>query len=156
MHMEDDNRPLRPLPSFKKPVPRPIQIHFDDDKVASMLSLLKQSRLPTKPPMPAAKWDLGIDLDSLGAAKSQFESEWSVKDLEDKINRYPNYTVSIPMDPPVDDEEPEPPVDIHFVHAKSQRKDAIPLLMLHGWPGTFFDFHKVIESLINPPEGQTA
>ncbi|KAH8113196.1 alpha/beta-hydrolase [Phellopilus nigrolimitatus] len=30
------------------------------------------------------------------------------------------------------------------------RKDAVPIILLHGWPGTFFDFHKVIEPLVNP------
>lgn len=47
-------------------------------------------------------------------------------------------------------------VNLHFVHQRSLRPDAIPLLILHGWPGTFFEFDQVIEPLINPPDGKTA
>jgi len=48
----------------------------------------------------------------------------------------------------------EDELDLHFVHAKSPRKDAVPLLMMHGWPGTVFDFHKVMEPLLNPPRSE--
>ncbi|KAF8315330.1 alpha/beta-hydrolase, partial [Clavulina sp. PMI_390] len=41
---------------------------------------------------------------------------------------------------------------IHFVHERSSRSDAVPLLILHGWPGLFFDFHKIIKALTNPED----
>lgn len=39
---------------------------------------------------------------------------------------------------------------VHFLHEKSPRPDARPLLLVHGWPGSFFEFHKVIPKLTNP------
>lgn len=42
-------------------------------------------------------------------------------------------------------------INIHFVHARSPRPDAIPLLMCHGWPGTFWEFSSVWGPLSNPP-----
>ena len=47
-------------------------------------------------------------------------------------------------------------INLHFVHQKSSHLNAVPLLIVHGWPGTFYEFDQIIEPLINPPEGQTA
>ncbi|KAJ1303988.1 hypothetical protein OPQ81_008397 [Rhizoctonia solani] len=45
---------------------------------------------------------------------------------------------------------------IHFIHEKSKSKSAIPLLLLHGYPSSILEFHKVIEPLVNAPDGQQA
>ena len=39
---------------------------------------------------------------------------------------------------------------MHFIHRKSPEPNAIPIIMLHGWPGTFFEFSKVVEPLADP------
>lgn len=41
-------------------------------------------------------------------------------------------------------------LDIHFVHRRSDRADAVPLLLLHGWPSSFLEFLEVIEPLAAP------
>lgn len=33
-------------------------------------------------------------------------------------------------------------IELHFVHERSARADAVPLLLLHGWPGSYFEFYK--------------
>lgn len=45
------------------------------------------------------------------------------------------------------------PIPLHFVHHKSPRTDAIPLLFIHGWPGSFLEVGKIINDLTNPPNG---
>ena len=54
-------------------------------------------------------------------------------------------------------------VDLHYVHHPSDDPNAIPLLMIHGWPGSFMDYHKLIPKLqlkggqrIAPSSQQTA
>jgi pimeloyl-ACP methyl ester carboxylesterase len=42
-------------------------------------------------------------------------------------------------------------VPLHFVHHRSERADAIPLLFVHGWPGSFLEVTKIIDLLTNPP-----
>jgi Epoxide hydrolase N terminus len=42
-------------------------------------------------------------------------------------------------------------VPLHFVHHRSGRPDAIPLLFVHGWPGSFLEVDTIISSLTNPP-----
>ena len=43
------------------------------------------------------------------------------------------------------------PVPLHFVHHRSPRADAIPLIFVHGWPGSFLEVEHLIEPLTNPP-----
>ncbi|KAF8287350.1 alpha/beta-hydrolase [Clavulina sp. PMI_390] len=43
-------------------------------------------------------------------------------------------------------------VNLHFIHERSERSDAIPLLMVHGWPASFYDFRKVVEPLVRPTD----
>jgi len=44
------------------------------------------------------------------------------------------------------------PVPLHFVHHRSPRQDAIPLLFVHGWPGSFLEVDNLIEPLTNPAD----
>lgn len=59
--------------------------------------------------------------------KEQWEKTFSQDRFEETLCQWPNYMVKF-------DEED---IDLHFVHARSQRTDAVPILLLHGWPGNF-------------------
>ncbi|KLO15204.1 alpha/beta-hydrolase [Schizopora paradoxa] len=129
--------------------PRRLSLPFDSQSVESMQTLLKLSKLPEKPPIPTAdKWSLGIDLEYLANLREAFVNTWSWKDLERRMRLDDNYVVEMKDD---SDE-----LTVHFIHCKSARVDAIPLIILHGWPGTAFDYSKVIDGLINPPAGEPA
>ena len=41
-------------------------------------------------------------------------------------------------------------IDLHFIHQRSENPDAIPIILLHGWPGSFHEFHACIGPLTNP------
>lgn len=43
------------------------------------------------------------------------------------------------------------PIPLHFVHHRSSRADAVPLLFIHGWPGSFLEVEPLIDTLTNPP-----
>ncbi|KAL5521015.1 hypothetical protein ACEPAG_8937 [Sanghuangporus baumii] len=129
-------------------IPEQIQVKYENEAVQSMLSLLRASPFPEKSPIdPSAPWKLGMDVEYLKKLKHMFLTEWSWSSLEKKIAQYDNFVVHYEHGGDV--------LDLHFVHAKSPRSDAIPLILLHGWPGTFFDFHKVIESLTDPKDPET-
>ncbi|KAF8514096.1 alpha/beta-hydrolase [Hysterangium stoloniferum] len=132
-----------------------IQVHFDPKLSGSLKTLLKLTDLPSSPPISGAvPWKLGIHLPWLAKLKQIFESDhWDVGELTRRINAWPNYVVRLKA---TEKEGELETIDLHFVHVKSPRTAAIPLMLLHGWPGTFWDFHKVIEPLTNPPEGHPA
>src|ERR1700730_5213108 len=41
-------------------------------------------------------------------------------------------------------------VDIHFIHVRSKRENALPLIVTHGWPGSFIEQLKIVDPLTNP------
>ncbi|EJD04933.1 alpha/beta-hydrolase [Fomitiporia mediterranea MF3/22] len=124
--------------------PKQIHIKYDDAVVKDMLYLLQTTPFPDKAPIDAnTPWELGIEYEYLKKLKHMFQTEWSWKALEEKIAKFDHYLVHY--------EHEGDALDLHYVHVKSPRSDAIPLILLHGWPGTFFDFHKVIDLLANPP-----
>lgn len=47
-------------------------------------------------------------------------------------------------------------LSIHFVHHRSSRENAIPLLFQHGWPGNFLEVEKIIDELVEPKDGEQA
>ncbi|EJD06708.1 alpha/beta-hydrolase [Fomitiporia mediterranea MF3/22] len=124
--------------------PKLIDVKYDAETVQDMLSLLKAAPFPERAPIDAdTPWKLGIEYDYLKKLRETFLTQWSWKSLERRTAKFDNYLVHYENEGDV--------LDLHFVHAKSSRPDAIPLILLHGWPGTFFDFHKVIEPLTSPP-----
>lgn len=73
------------------------------------------------------------------------EYDWSTTQVEINAN-FSHFYTTVP--PP--SENYTEPVDLHFIHQRSSRDDAIPILFLHGWPSTSLEWGKVIPSLINP------
>lgn len=61
-------------------------------------------------------------------------------EVQDQMNSFPHYTTRIEG------------VKLHFVHARSEREDAIPLIMCHGWPGSFWEFSSVWGPLSRPSD----
>lgn len=41
-------------------------------------------------------------------------------------------------------------LQIHYTHTKSPHADAIPIILIHGWPGSFYEFDRVVDELANP------
>jgi microsomal epoxide hydrolase len=63
----------------------------------------------------------------------------SRRKTEDFINSFPNFTLEI-----ADETGPQ---NIHFISLISQKPDAIPLILLHGWPGSFLEFIPLLDIL---------
>jgi epoxide hydrolase len=57
---------------------------------------------------------------------------------EANLNSYPQFTTEIDGQ------------NIHFLHVRSPEPDALPLILTHGWPGSVFEYFRVIELLTKP------
>jgi epoxide hydrolase len=68
--------------------------------------------------------------------------DWRKK--EEELNKLPHFMTEIDGQ------------NIHFIHVKSKEKNAIPLLLIHGWPGSIVEFLDVIEPLTKPKKGMPA
>ncbi|KAL8785265.1 MAG: hypothetical protein Q9213_003469 [Squamulea squamosa] len=98
-----------------------------------MVKLTNDTQLPEKPQHPNIASSEGIGLDVLKGLRQ----EWLNKLYWEKEKKYffNHSTVTIEG------------LTIHFVHRVSQDPDAIPLLLTHGWPGSFIEFLPVIDPL---------
>ena len=85
-----------------------------------------------------AGWSYGTDLGYLKELVSYWRDEFDWRAQERHLNDVPHFKTNIDG------------LDLHFVHRRSPEPHALPLVLIHGWPGTFFEFSKMVEPLANP------
>jgi len=83
-------------------------------------------------------WSQGVPLAWIQDICKYWADAYDWRRREALLNRFDQFTTTIED------------VDVHFVHARSPHREAMPLLLTHGWPGSIVEFHKVIEPLTNP------
>ncbi|KAF7371189.1 putative epoxide hydrolase [Mycena sanguinolenta] len=103
-------------------------------EIPRLKSLVKNTRLPTKA-LYFVGADKGIELDVLRQLQTEWATtfDWETQQLE--FNQLSHFTAVIEGQ------------SVHFVHEKSGQPDAIPVILLHGWPGSFHEFLPVIKPL---------
>lgn len=70
--------------------------------------------------------------------------DWRAQEV--KLNDLPNYHTGIRVDGFGE-------LDIHFLHQPSENPDAIPLLFVHGWPGSYIEVTKLLPQLRQSNQG---
>lgn len=85
-----------------------------------------------------ADWRYGVERGWLEEMVRYWRDDFDWRAQEREINRLPQFLVTIDG------------VPIHFVHVRGRGAKRIPLLLLHGWPWTFMDFHRLIAPLSDP------
>lgn len=88
-------------------------------------------------------WQQGTPVDYLTDLVGQWQSfDWRA--VEDRLNAWPQFTTELDGQ------------NIHFLHVRSSQTDAIPLLLVHTYPGSILDFADLIEPLTEPADGEPA
>ena len=82
----------------------------------------------------------GVTRKWLKDAKEHWEYLYDWRKTEAYINSFPNYTT------PINDDDGEN-LSIHFVALFSHKADAVPIMFLHGWPGSFLEFLGILDIL---------
>ncbi|KAL8676931.1 MAG: hypothetical protein Q9224_007238, partial [Gallowayella concinna] len=96
-----------------------------------------------------AEWDYGAPLADIQRLLQHWQEKYDWRHHEAQMNKLPQYTTRISVK---DFED----LDIHFVHQTSVVKNAIPLLFVHGWPGSFLEVTKILPLLSNVKDGEPA
>lgn len=86
----------------------------------------------------ASGWEDGTKLDFLRKLSRYWEHDFRWRDHEERLNLLPQFRVMIDG------------CDIHFVHQKGKGPAPLPLMLTHGWPGSFAEFERVIPLLTDP------
>jgi pimeloyl-ACP methyl ester carboxylesterase len=116
--------------------PQPFRIEVPDAVLADLQQRLAVSRLPAD--LPGAGWDYGTPASYLGPLVEHWRSNYDWRAEEAKLNRLPQYTATVKG------------FDVHFVHVRGAGPSPLPLLFLHGWPGSFWEVHKILGRLTDP------
>ncbi|PVH91754.1 alpha/beta-hydrolase [Periconia macrospinosa] len=126
--------------------PQPYKINVDPAFIEETRRKVANFRPSVELSGPA--WAEGPPLEDITNIAKYWKESYNWSAVESKINsEFSQYTISLP--PPGGNYD-LPLEDIYFIHQRSNRSDAIPLLMLHGWPSTSHEWAAVIPELVNP------
>ena len=115
---------------------RPFTINVNDEILQDLRERLSQTRLPDE--LPGTAWNYGTNRDYLEELLSYWQTDFDWRVQERSLNAFDQFQTTIDG------------LDIHFIHQRSPHENALPLIITHGWPGTFFEMHKVIPMLSDP------
>jgi pimeloyl-ACP methyl ester carboxylesterase len=116
--------------------PVPFTIAVPDAVLEDLAERLARTRLPVD--VDNADWRFGVEGGYLKELLEYWQNDYDWRAKEREINAFPQFMSDIDG------------VPIHFMHVKGKGPDPMPLLLHHGWPWTFWDFHKVIGLLTDP------
>ena len=115
---------------------RPFRVEVPDEAIADLRRRIAAVRWPSKELV--ADRSQGVQLATVQELARYWATEYDWRRCEAKLNALPQFTTQIDG------------VDIHFIHVRSARADALPLIMTHGWPGSVIELLEVAGPLTDP------
>jgi pimeloyl-ACP methyl ester carboxylesterase len=115
---------------------RPFHIHAPDEALADLKRRITATRWPDKEIV--ADKSQGVQLATMQALAQYWAGDYDWRTAEAKLNALPQFVTNIDG------------VEIYFIHVKSPEKNALPVIITHGWPGSVIEQTKIIGPLTNP------
>ncbi|MGZ6176173.1 MAG: epoxide hydrolase N-terminal domain-containing protein, partial [Candidatus Binataceae bacterium] len=110
--------------------PKPFTLNVPETDIAELRARLARTRWPDEPPL--APWSTGASLTYMKSLTAYWQSGFDWRVWEAKLNGFRQFTMPIRG------------IDLHFIHAPARKAGAMPLLLSHGWPGSVFEFHRIL------------
>ncbi|MGW1342648.1 epoxide hydrolase family protein [Kribbella sp. NPDC002412] len=141
---------MEPVPRWPGGLmPRPtsdvqaFEAHASDADLDELRARLAAARLPEAETVYRAapdprRWDQGVPLADLVDVVNYWRTGYDWRSFEERLDRIGQFRTTI------DD------LGIHFLHRRSARADATPLILTHGWPGSIAEFVDVVDELADP------
>ncbi|KAL1856705.1 hypothetical protein Plec18170_003676 [Paecilomyces lecythidis] len=126
--------PFSTLPPSAKLSPTPFKAAIPGEKLSELETLVKLSKLAPETyenSQPDGRY--GVTTDWLVSMREKWLNSFDWRSTENRINTFPQFTTEIEG------------LTIHFVALFSEKKDAVPILLLHGWPGSFLEFLPMLQ-----------
>ena len=117
---------------------RPFKVHIADSEIEDLRRRIGSTKWPNAELV--GDESQGVRLATMKALADYWATKYDWRKAEAKINSYPQFLTNIDG------------VDIHFIHVRSKHKNALPIIITHGWPGSVVEQLKVIEPLTNPEQ----
>ena len=115
---------------------KPFKISISDKELQDIKTKIKNYSWHEMPD--DGGWEYGTNLDYMKEISNYWANNFDWRKHELEINKFSNFITK------VDD------IDIHFIHEKGSGLNPTPLLLMHGWPGSIFEFLHIIEKLAHP------
>jgi pimeloyl-ACP methyl ester carboxylesterase len=115
---------------------QPFRIEVSDKQLLDLRDRLQGARWPEKETVD--DWSQGIPLAYVKDVCDYWSTSYEWRRAERQLNALPQFHATVDG------------VDIHFLHVRSPHRDALPVVMTHGWPGSIVEFLKVIGPLTDP------
>ena len=119
---------------------RPFRIEIPQAEVDYLHDRLRKARWPGE--LPGVEWTRGIPLGYLKELAGYWRTQYDWRAAEAQLNSCPQFITEIDGQ------------TIHFLHVRSERPGAKPLLITHGFPSSVAEFLSLIEPLASPDAGQ--
>jgi pimeloyl-ACP methyl ester carboxylesterase len=114
----------------------PFRIAVPQADVEDLRDRLARTRWPRE--LPGIGWNRGVPGDYLTTLAKYWRTGYDWRAHEARLNQYPQFVTEIDGQ------------TIHFLHVRSPEPEATPLLLIHGWPGSFVEFIDLIGPLTDP------
>jgi pimeloyl-ACP methyl ester carboxylesterase len=114
----------------------PFKIRVPDDVLDDLRARLARVRWPDE--VPDGGWRYGTDLGYMKELCAYWLDKYDWRAHEAKLNALPQFRT------------PVGGIDVHFVQVRGVGPKAFPLLLSHGWPGSVWEFHRLIPLLTDP------
>ncbi|CDM58954.1 MULTISPECIES: epoxide hydrolase family protein [Rhizobium] len=115
---------------------RPFEFKASDAQLADLRQRINTTRWPEQETVNDSSQ--GVQYATTQKLARYWANEYDWRKVEAQLNALPQFITTIDR------------VDIHFIHVRSKHKDALPLIVTHGWPGSIIEQLKIIEPLTNP------
>jgi pimeloyl-ACP methyl ester carboxylesterase len=114
----------------------PFTISVSDTDIDDLKARLEGTRWAR--PDPAGDWSRGVPEGYLQGLARYWASGFDWRAQEARLNRLPQFTTEVEGQA------------FHVVHVKSPHANALPLVLCHGWPGSFVEFDRIVDALVDP------
>jgi pimeloyl-ACP methyl ester carboxylesterase len=115
---------------------QPFRLEIPEEQMADLRRRIAATRWPSKELVPDRSQ--GVQLAMLRELARYWETDYDWRKTEEKLNALPQFTTEIDG------------LEIHFIHVTSPHKNAMPLIMTHGWPGSVIELLEVVGPLTDP------
>src|SRR5579872_1034468 len=115
---------------------RPFHVSVPETELTELRRRINATKWPERETVSDATQ--GVQLATMQALARYWATDYGWRKVEARLNAYPQFITEIDG------------LDIHFIHVRSKHKNALPLIVTHGWPGSVVEQLKIIDPLTNP------
>ena len=115
---------------------QPFRISVPEDALADLRDRIGRTRWPDE--IAGSAWDYGTNLHDLRELLAYWRNRFDWRAQEERLNAFAHFLADVEG------------LRLHFLREPGRGPDPIPILLLHGWPSTFFEMSKLLPLLADP------